>query len=182
VEPAGQDSSSAQRQIKPPPISQHLREFGTSWHAWAVLGRNLIPVVGIYVFGWSAALAVFNYWFDGLAAVAAITAAVVPRVVRESHTQAGVPAGLVMDIVRGLLTWTILMVAVGLPYWIVLIPLHGLLLGPLIGLSLRSWSLIGHIGNKDKRNSSRPCACIMKKSDASARVPVLFPHYRVNAS
>jgi len=32
----------------------------------AVLARNLIPVVGIYGFGWSAALAVFNYWFDGL--------------------------------------------------------------------------------------------------------------------
>jgi hypothetical protein len=122
-------SSPAQQQIRPPPVSQHLREFATSWHAWAVLGRNLIPVVGIYAFKWSAALAVFNYWFDGLVAVAAITAAVVPRVVRESHTQGGVARGLVMDIVRGALTWVILIVVVGLPYWIVLIPLHKLLLG-----------------------------------------------------
>jgi hypothetical protein len=26
----------------------------------------MIPVVGIYAFGWSAAISVFNYWFDGL--------------------------------------------------------------------------------------------------------------------
>ena len=43
-----------------------------------VLARNLIPVIGIYGFGWSAALAVFNYWFDGLTAVAAIVAAPIP--------------------------------------------------------------------------------------------------------
>jgi hypothetical protein len=35
-----------------------------------VVARNMIPVVGIYVFGWSVAVAVFNYWFDGLTALA----------------------------------------------------------------------------------------------------------------
>ena len=123
-----QTSSSAQQQIRPPPVSQHLREFGANPHAWAVLGRNLIPVVGIYVFGWSAALAVFNYWFDGLVAVAAITAAMVPRAVRES-AEAGIKGGVLLNIVRGAITWVVLMVVVALPYWIVLIPLHGLLLG-----------------------------------------------------
>ncbi len=122
-------SSSALRQIRPPPVSQHLREFATSWHAWAVLGRNLIPVVGIYAFGWSAALAVFSYWFDGLTALMAIITAMVPRALRESKGQPGVKGGLLMNVVGAVLTWVILLVVVGLPYWIVLIPLHKLLLG-----------------------------------------------------
>jgi len=70
-----------------PPLSQHLREFAANPHAWAVLGRNLIPVVGIYVFGWSAALSVFSYWFDGLTALAAIVAVVVLRLLREMPTK-----------------------------------------------------------------------------------------------
>ena len=62
-------------QVRPPPLLQHLREFSSRPDAWAVLARNLIPVVGIYGFGWSAALCVFNYWFDGLTALTAIVAA-----------------------------------------------------------------------------------------------------------
>ena len=107
-------------------MSQHLREFAANPHAWAILGRNLIPVVGIYVFGWSTALAVFNYWFDGLVAVAAITAAMVPRAIRESKTG---QESLAKKIFAAVLTWVFLVGIVGLPYWIVLIPLHDLLLG-----------------------------------------------------
>src|SRR5438874_5970801 len=44
-------------------------------------------VVGVYGFGWSAGLTMFNYWFDGLTALAAITAALVPRAVRETETK-----------------------------------------------------------------------------------------------
>ena len=69
--------STPPRQIAPPPLSQHLREFASRPDAWAVLARNLIPVVGIYGFGWSAALAVFNYWFDGLTALVAIATALI---------------------------------------------------------------------------------------------------------
>jgi Family of unknown function (DUF6498) len=133
VDPKGQTSSSAQRQIRPPPVSQHLHEFAANPHAWAVLGRNLIPVVGIYVFGWSTALAAFNYWFDGLTALAAIIAAMVPRALRESAP--ATPDGtkreqaLITKIFGGIFTWVVLMIFVGLPYWIVLIPLHSLLLG-----------------------------------------------------
>ena len=121
-------SSRATRQIRPPPLSQHLREFASRPHAWGVLARNLIPVVGIYGFGWSAALAVFNYWFDGLTALAAIVAAMIPRALRETQTKAD-HATLAGNIVRGLFVWLLLVVVVGLPYWIVLIPLHDLLLG-----------------------------------------------------
>ena len=122
----GKTGSSASRPIAPPPLSQHLREFASRPHAWAVLARNLIPVVGVYGFGWSAGLTVFNYWFDGLAALAAITAALVPRALRETQPK---NAGLAMNILRGIVTWIFLVGIVGLPYWIVLIPLHTLLLG-----------------------------------------------------
>jgi hypothetical protein len=42
-------SSMARRLVAPPPLSQHLREFASNPHAWAVLARNLIPVVGALV-------------------------------------------------------------------------------------------------------------------------------------
>jgi uncharacterized protein DUF6498 len=121
-------NSTATRQIRPPPLSQHLREFASRPDAWVVLARNMIPVVGIYVFSWSVAVAVFNYWFDGLTAVAAIVAAMVPRALRETQTKAD-HATLAGNIARGVFVWLLLVFFVGLPYWIVLIPLHDLLLG-----------------------------------------------------
>ena len=121
-------------QIRPPSVSQHLREFVGNWRAWLALGRNLVPVVGIYGFGWSAALCVFNYWFDGLTALAAIVAAVIPRLLREMpRSEAGnqkTEAGRIgMNLLRGVVAWVVLVGLVALPYWIMLIPLHKLLLG-----------------------------------------------------
>ena len=118
----------AVRPIAPPPLSQHLRELASRPDAWAVLARNLIPVVGIYGFGWSAALAVFNYWFDGLTALIAIVTAVIPRALRETLPKS-VGAMSVKNLAGGVVTWIFLVGIVGLPYWIVLIPLHDLLLG-----------------------------------------------------
>src|SRR5262252_8546208 len=83
--PAELTNSTATRQIRPPPLSQHLREFASRPDAWVVVARNMIPVVGIYGFGWSAAVSVFNYWFDGLSALAAIVAALIPRALRETQ-------------------------------------------------------------------------------------------------
>lgn len=128
AKPPENAGSTAPRQIAPPPLSQHLREFASRPDAWAVLARNLIPVVGIYGFGWSAALAVFNYWFDGLTALAAIVAALIPRALRETQPKS-VGATWGMNVVRGVVTWIFLVGIVGLPYWIVVIPLHDLLLG-----------------------------------------------------
>src|SRR5262245_26547202 len=119
-------TSTRTRPIAPPPLSQHLREFASRRDAWAVFARNLIPVVGIYCFGWSAALSVFNYWFDGLTALAAILAALVPRALRESRQKSDSQL-LPIKILRGVVTWIFLIGIVGLPYWIVLIPLHDLL-------------------------------------------------------
>jgi hypothetical protein len=127
VKPAEKISSSTvERQIAPPPLSQHLREFASRPHSWTVLARNLIPVAGVYAFGWSAGLTVFNYWFDGLTALAAITAALVPRALRETQPKS---AGLTITILRGVFTWIFLVGIIGLPYWMVLVPLHTLLLG-----------------------------------------------------
>src|SRR5262245_52205574 len=126
--PSDTTRSAATRQIRPPPLSQHLREFASRPDAWVVLARNMIPVVGIYGFDWSAAVAVFNYWFDGLTAVAAIVAAIIPRSIRETQPKTA-RLSSPLNIVRGVLVWVFLVGIVGLPYWIVLIPLHDLLLG-----------------------------------------------------
>src|SRR4030095_2001263 len=81
------------------------------------------------------ALAVFNYWFDGLTAVAAIVAAMIPRTLRETQpkknyaTWVGKLGNPAANVVRGVFAWFVLLVVVALPYWIVLIPLHDLLLG-----------------------------------------------------
>src|SRR5438046_3967321 len=121
-------TASVVRPLAPPPLSQHLRELASRPHAWAVIARNLIPVVGIYAFGWSVALSVFNYWFDGLTALAAIVAALVPRALRETQSKKD-HVTLVGNVVRGVFVWLLLVGIVGLPYWIVLIPLHDLLAG-----------------------------------------------------
>src|SRR4029077_574793 len=126
--PPGTTSSTTTRQIRPPPLSQHLREFASRRDAWVVLARNMIPVVGIYAFGWSAAVSVFNYWFDGLTALAAIVAALVPRALRETQSRED-HVTLVGNVVRGVFVWLLTVRICGLPYWIVLIPLHDLLLG-----------------------------------------------------
>jgi hypothetical protein len=111
-----------------PPLSQHLREFAARRDAWLALARNLIPVVGIYAFGWSTSLAVFNYWFDGIAALAAITAAMVPRAMRETRPPAITVVDRIEGVLLGVAVWAFLVAIVGLPYWIVLIPLNGILL------------------------------------------------------
>ncbi|WP_347262606.1 DUF6498-containing protein [Rudaea sp.] len=118
------------RWIPLPPLAQHLREFAARRDAWLILARNLIPVVGIYAFHWSAALAVFNYWFDGLVALVAIVGALVPRAIRESQSKReAATQGPLRFAFKGILTWLFLVAIIGLPYWIVLIPLHDLLFG-----------------------------------------------------
>src|SRR6266704_836426 len=110
AKPQEKTASTAVRPIAPPPLSQHLQELASRPGAWAVL-------------------AVFNYWFDGLTAVAAIVAALIPRALRETQPKSTGPMSVAANVVRGVVTWIFLLGIVGLPYWIVLIPLHDLLLG-----------------------------------------------------
>ena len=72
----------------------------------------MIPVVGIYAFGWSAALAVFNYWFYGLTALTAIVAAMIPRALRETQPKTG-SRDLAGNVVRGVVMWLLLVGIVG---------------------------------------------------------------------
>src|ERR1700724_446034 len=118
--PPKRTGSNPPRQNEPPPLSQHLRGLASRPDAWQVLARNLIPVVGIYGFGCPAALAVFIYWFDGLTALAAIVAALIPRALRETQPKSTGAMSAAVNIVRGLVTWIFLVGIVGLPYWIVL--------------------------------------------------------------
>ena len=85
------------------------------------------------------AVSVFNYWFDGLTALAAIVAAMIPRALRETQSKKD-HATLVGNIVRGVFVWLLLVGVVGLPYWIVLIPLHDLLLGNELRRTARAFS------------------------------------------
>ena len=110
-----------------PSLSQHLREFASRPEAWLVLARNLIPVAGVYAFGWSAPLAVLNYWFDGFSALAAIVAALVPRALRETRPRGDGP---VQRWLGGILVWLVLVGLLGLPYWGALAALHEALLPP----------------------------------------------------
>src|SRR5213596_4421986 len=103
-------TASVVRPIAPPPLSQHLRELASRPGAWAILARNMIPVVGIYGFGWSAGLAMFNYWFDGLTALVAIVTALIPRALRETQPKS---AGAVKNLLGGVLTWIFLVGIVG---------------------------------------------------------------------
>ncbi|MGB9475945.1 MAG: DUF6498-containing protein [Candidatus Udaeobacter sp.] len=129
AKPQEKSKPTAVRQIAPPPLSQHLRELASRPGAWLIIARNMIPVIGIYFFGWSAALSVFNYWFDGLTALAAIVAALIPRALRETEPKSAGVMSVAVNVVRGVVTWIFLVGIVALPYWIVLIPLHDLLLG-----------------------------------------------------
>ncbi len=121
--------TSAPRPIAPPPLSQHLRELASRRDAWLIIVRNFIPVVGIYFFDWSAGLSVFNYWWDGFTALAAIIAALVPRAMRETPDKSGKPRGPIKAFVLGVVTWLFLVGIVGLPYWLVLMPLGDLMFG-----------------------------------------------------
>lgn len=104
------------------------RDFRSNRRAWIALGRNLVPVAGVLAFGWSAGLVLFDYWFDGLSAMAAILAVLVPRALRETPELAA--AGPVRKVATGAFVWAVLLGVVALPYWIVLIPLHDILLAP----------------------------------------------------
>jgi hypothetical protein len=113
-----------------PGMVMHLRELGQRRDAWGVVIRNAIPVVGVFALGWSGAIVVFSYWFDGLVGVSAIVAAMIPRALRESDAAGHAKRGLTKRVALGVFCWLILLGVVGLPYWIVLIPLAGYLKSP----------------------------------------------------
>jgi hypothetical protein len=109
-----------------PSLAQHLRELPTRPGASLVIVRNLIPIAGIFAFGWSASVVTFNYWFDGFVAMSALIAAMLPRAISETPTA---KAGPVVYAATIFATWIFLVGLLGIPYWIVLIPLHDVFFG-----------------------------------------------------
>ena len=130
-----------------PGIATHARELATRGDAWLVLLRNSVPVVGVFAFGWSGAIVVFSYWFDGFIGVSAIMAAMIPRALRESDPAGHAKRGLAKKVALGIFCWLILLAVVGLPYWIVLIPLAEHLKNPALWQELLTspalWATFG---------------------------------------
>jgi hypothetical protein len=120
-------SPASRRQRRPPGLAQHWRELRAKPGAWLVIARNLVPVVGVFALGWSRSLVVFDFWFDGLVGLIAVLTAIMPRVVRETFERGDHPLKVAAGAV---LAWLVLVAFLCLPYWIVLIPLHGYILDP----------------------------------------------------
>jgi hypothetical protein len=106
---------------------------GRAWRGWLddhlasvrgrrdvgwVVARNLIPVVGVVAFGWSAQLALLNYWYDGYSALIAVLAVITPSAVRSAPELAS--AGRLRRIAANVVVWALLAVVLGLPYWLAL--------------------------------------------------------------
>lgn len=128
-------SISSSRATRSTSFADYLRAFASRREAWVVLGRNLIPVVGVYQFDWSVALTTFNYWFDGVTALAAILAAVIARGVIESRKVSG--ARIVRLVAGGVLIWVIIFGLFGMPYWFLLDSVHGVLRLPEIAAEVQ---------------------------------------------
>jgi hypothetical protein len=99
-------------------LDEHLASVrGRRDVAWVVV-RNLIPVVGVVAFGWSAQLALLNYWYDGYSALIAILAAITPAAVRSAPELAN--AGWLRRVATNVFVWALLSALLGLPYWLAL--------------------------------------------------------------
>lgn len=80
-----------------------------------VIGRNSIPLVGVFAFDWSAGLVILDYWLDGITAMAAIIAVLVPLAMRESGVRS---PGWIVRLMQGVWTWLLLVAILGLPFWL----------------------------------------------------------------
>jgi hypothetical protein len=130
-----------------PSFQEHLADLRARPAALMAVVHNLLPVAGIFVFGWSLPLVVFTYWFDGFAGLATIIALVIPRLLNEDADTK--KRGLPVKAFYALFTWLILIVFLGLPYWIVLIPLGSQIFAPAVLADLRTspgvWATLAFI-------------------------------------
>ncbi|HZP67633.1 MAG TPA: DUF6498-containing protein [Rudaea sp.] len=92
--------------------------FAANPKNWGVLARNLIPVAGVYVFGWFAPMTAFNYWFDGVSALAAILASASAHTVVEMRDRVKIKRSSLIAI--AVVWWAVLFGMLGIPYWIMI--------------------------------------------------------------
>ena len=131
---------------RPAGFAQHWRELRSRPSAWLALAHNLVPVVGVFLLGWSVPLVVFAFWFDGLAAIVAIVTVLVVPAMRDTGLLRRRPPVVAL---AAALTWLILLGVIGLPYWVAFIPLHDYLTSPGLWRELLSspglWATFGGV-------------------------------------
>lgn len=85
---------------------------------WLTVARNLIPVIGVGLFGWSAELTAFNYWFDGVSSLGAMIGVVLASGIAASGRRPNAPPAVFA------MLWLMLMGIVfgtcAIPYWLLL--------------------------------------------------------------
>jgi hypothetical protein len=119
-----------------PSWQEHLADLRTRPAALLALVHNALPVLGIFAFGWSLPMVVATYWLDGFLGLGVVLAAIQPRLIREVGEMAR--RGPVARGLYGVATWLILIVFLGLPYWIVLVPLGRQIFAPEVVTALRT--------------------------------------------
>lgn len=117
--------SSAAPHVPAASSRSHLAPFREGLRPWLVLARNAIPVIGVYGLGWSADEAVFQIWFDGVAALGA-TIALHMRAFILTDPKSALPASIPPDagfrakLLVFSLVWLVLVALLGIPYWFAL--------------------------------------------------------------
>ena len=100
----------------------HLAPFTEGPRAWLVLARNAIPVIGVYWLGWSAAVVIFQLWFDGITALGAMLAFQMRGFAKKGgppfEALPGVPPGLQPWVLA--VVWLFIWFLLSIPYWFIL--------------------------------------------------------------
>ena len=120
---------------RPASLARHWRELRSNRSAWLAVAHNLVPVVGVFLLGWSVPLAVFAFWFDGVAGLAAILAMLVGPAMRDAGMLKRNP--LVVAFAAAF-TWLLLLGVLGLPYGFALVWLGDILGDPALWQVLRT--------------------------------------------
>jgi hypothetical protein len=100
-----------------PSRRSYLAPFMEGPRPWLVLARNAIPVLGVYLLGWSASQTAFQIWFDGLTALGAMLGFHI-RAVAARGSQPDVPSATRLPVL--VLVWLLLWLLLGIPYWFTL--------------------------------------------------------------
>ncbi|MCC6300408.1 MAG: hypothetical protein IT314_14030 [Anaerolineales bacterium] len=97
----------------------HLAPFLEGPRPWLVLARNALPVIGVYLLGWSESFVIFQLWFDGVTALGAMLAFHMRGFVRNDTQSFDVPPGIPKGARVWVLifAWLVFLLLLGTPYW-----------------------------------------------------------------
>lgn len=129
-------------QPEPDPKQQRWQTLRRHPAAVAIILRNSIPVFGVFVLGWPADLVLFDYWFDGLSALGAILAVLVPGLLRQQLQEQPVALSSRGFLLVAVTAWLIAFAALAAPYWLVLLPLGELFFSDSLASRLADWRVL----------------------------------------